>query len=298
MTEPTFRPAVLADRERILEIAAQTWDGEDYIPEVIDQWLAPGPAQVIVATLDGRLAALARYDRTFPGYAWFEGLRTDPAHQNRGLGKALTGHLIARARADGASRIGLSTYVDNYPSQRVVESYGFRRVATFVDCSADVEAVAAQARASSSAVMASREEAAACILESSALRLGQGFLPHNWRFYPFARDPKLALGYMAHILAIRDGNGLAALLCVGDATPHGASAFSIDFLEGDPDALLVLVRHALTFARGARYIEAMAPSWEGTAGVGLEVLQALGIKPWYDGKEDVFVYELDLSPGA
>lgn len=299
MTGLAFRPAETVDRPRILEIAAQVWEGDDYIPDVIDAWLAPGTAQLVVALLDERVVALARYDRTFPGYAWFEGLRTDPAYQQRGLAKALTAHLIEQMHAAGVERIGLSTYLDNDASQRISAGFGFDRVATFVYATTDgADAVSpdppppgAAARGVERVPVA---EAAAFIATSAALRLGQGFLPHSWRFYPFARGPQLALGAMQHVLGIRAGGALVALLCIGDHTPHGPGVFSIDFLDGERDAVESLAHHALYLARGATYVEAMLPWAAAETPPAFPALRAAGLKLWNDGQGDVFVYERGL----
>jgi hypothetical protein len=124
------------------------------------------------------------------------------------------------------------------------------------------------------------------------LAAGRGFLPHSWRFYPFHRGPELAMRRMTHRLGIRQGKRLAALLCIGDHTPHGPSSFSLDFLEGEPAALAVLVRHALTtLSTTENYVEAMVPCRDGVAVKTMSLLRDLGFEPWNGGKEDVLVFE-------
>jgi GNAT superfamily N-acetyltransferase len=292
--DATFRLATPADKPAILAIAAQVWEGDDYVPDVIDDWLAEENADLVAAFVGEQLVAFARYDRVLPGYAWFEGLRTDPAWQGRGLGKAMTAHLLGRARADNMERVGLSTYFDNFASQRVTESHGFSRVAGFVYCEAGQDSPArAMAAACPDAVDVSAGEAAAFILRSTCLAAAQGFLPHSWRFYPFARDPRVVLGRMARLLGIRREGALAALLCIGAAT-HGPHACSIDFLDGDPTVLPALAQHALHLASSARYVESMVPSRDGAPAASLSTLRELGFTVWNEGKEDVYVYELAL----
>lgn len=295
MDELVFRPAYLSDKNSILDIAAQTWEGDDYIPDVIDDWLAPSSARPIVAVLHGRIVGLARYDRTFPRYAWFEGLRTDPAHQGRGIAKALTAHLVDLAEKDRVERIGLSTYFDNYASQKVSGAFGFTKVVGFAACSGDASVVRPHATPSPRVENISHEEATGFVSSSQALAAGEGFLPHSWRFHPFPRGPQLAMGHMAHRLGIRDGRRLAALLCIGDHTPHGPSSFSLDFLEGEPQALAELVRHALSLVRGEKYIEAMVPCQDGVALPTMAVLEAVGFEAWNGGREDVLVFERGVS---
>jgi GNAT superfamily N-acetyltransferase len=290
----TFRLAAPADKPAILAIAAQVWEGDDYVPDVIDDWLADPHADLVAACVDDQLVAFARYDRVMPGYAWFEGLRTDPVWQGRGLGKAMTSHLLARAQADGMERVGLSTYFDNYASQRVTESQGFSRAAGFVYCEAGQDSPARTAAAASAeAVAVPPDEAAAFIQRSPFLSASHGFLPHGWRFYPFARGPAVALSHMGRVLGVRRQGALAALLCIGTSI-HGGRDFSIDFLDGDPDLLPVLARHAVHLAGSDTYVYSMAPAWNGVSVPALAALRDLRFTVWNEGKEDVYVYERSL----
>jgi len=79
-----LRKAVATDKERITEISAQIWEGDDYVATVFDDWLADSHGEVVVATLDDVLIGFARRTYLLPGYAWFEGIRTDPAYCNTG----------------------------------------------------------------------------------------------------------------------------------------------------------------------------------------------------------------------
>jgi GNAT superfamily N-acetyltransferase len=291
MDELIFRLASPADRTPILEIAAQTWEGDDYIPDVIDEWLSSEAASLVVAESDGVVVGVARYDRTFPRYAWFEGLRVDPAYTGRGIAKAITGHLLELARADQVERIGLSTYMDNYASQKVSAAFGFSKVIGFAACSAGAKDAQHFAARSERVEVVPVAETIAIVRESEALSAGAGFLPHSWRFCPFARGPELAIGHMTHRLGIREDGRLAALLCIGDHTPHGPASFSLDFLEGEPEALTEVVRHGLSLITGEKYVEAMIPCRDGVALPTLDVLKAVGFEPWNGGREDVLVFE-------
>ena len=126
------RVAREADRERILAISAQIWDGYDYVPHVLDEWLAGAQGELLVAEIDGHVAAFSYLTWLADGHAWLQGIRADTAMRGRGAAKALTERSIARAWAAGARRIGLSTYIDNQASMHIAESFGFRRVASFV----------------------------------------------------------------------------------------------------------------------------------------------------------------------
>ena len=128
----TIRTARLADRERIVAISSQIWEGDDYVPHVIDEWLRMRDSEVAVADLNGSVIAFARAVNLAPGYVWLEGIRTDTASQGHGAGKALTEYFIEKATREGTQRIGLSTYVDNLASIHIIEQYHFQRVASFI----------------------------------------------------------------------------------------------------------------------------------------------------------------------
>ncbi len=290
----TFRPAAAADKPRILAIAAQVWEGEDYVPDVVDEWLAPGTAELIAACAGDELVGFARYDRPFRDYAWFEGLRIDPAWQGRGIAVALMRTMLERARQEGMRRVGASTYLDNLASQHIMEAQGFARVASFVYCEAGPEELAhAAATPSDSVISVPPDEALAFIRRSRFLEVARGFFPHGWRFYPFALGPEVVLGRMRYLFGVRRRGKLAALLCAGEPA-HGPRTFSIDYLDGDPDVMPTLARHALHLAGPGTYAEAMAPRWGDDAMPALAVLRGLGLNVWNDGREDVFVYEAAL----
>ena len=291
MDQLRFRRARVTDKAAILAIAAQTWDGGDYLQDVVDDWLRPDAGRLMVAVVDDAVVGLARYVAEFPGFAWFEGLRVDPAQQGQGIARALTGALVEMADGEGVELAALSTYGDNFASQKVSAAFGFTQAVSYAFCEGKLDAVAGYAEASPRAVEVSRSEARDYILASASLAAGRGYLPHSWRFYPFQRDPALAMSRMERIVGIRHGAALAGLLCCGDHTPHGAASFSIDFLEGEPAAMAELVRHALTFVAGEKYLDAMVPCRADVALPSLAALTGAGFQVWNEGKPDVLVFE-------
>jgi dipeptidase/GNAT superfamily N-acetyltransferase len=127
-----LRRATADDKPRILEISAQIWKGEDYIPGVIDRWLTDETGEVVVALADGVLTGFARHSCLLPGFVWFEGIRTDPTRQNRGVGRAIARYQLDWAARMGARRIGLSThrsYRQPFPRS------GFRKVSPGMEVS-------------------------------------------------------------------------------------------------------------------------------------------------------------------
>jgi GNAT superfamily N-acetyltransferase len=303
----SFRRVTPDDKPRVLEICAGVWDGQDYVPSVLDQWLAADDADLIgVLAADERLTSeLVGFGHCVwmsPTYAWFEGLRIDSAWRNRGIAKALHEHMLEWAYGAGATRVGLSVYLGNLASLRIVESHGFERSAGFVALETRAEGAPqaeraphagceghAQARVAEDVVQVSLAEAAAYIDRSVFMERSRGFLPRNWRFYPYALGPERPLAQMTHLLGIRRCGHLAALACIG-AGETSSDAVALNILDGSPEDMAMLARHVLSLAGGAT-VEAMAPASDSASNPTLEVLSSLGFAAWNDFATDAFVYE-------
>lgn len=294
---PTIRTARIADRARILAISAQIWEGEDYVPRVIDEWLRMRNSEVAVAELGGVVIAFARTVDLTPGYVWLEGIRTDTTQQGQGAGKALTEYFLEKASRQGAQRIGLSTYVDNLASIHIVELFGFRREATFILAEAMLESPARSYAVFSPSVAAVPfDEARTWIRCSSALAMGNGFLPQGWKFWPATRADVSAWPPFKAAFGLRDKNGALRSLLVACQPDHGADTIAIDFGEGSPEDLDILLRHALAVYPGANCIEVMVPAREKEHTPLLDALTALEFDVWRHGEPDVYVYERPVLP--
>src|SRR5450759_1245986 len=181
----TIRTARLADRSRILAISSQIWEGNDYVPQVIDEWLRMRDSEVAVADLNGSVIAFGRTVNLTPGYVWLEGIRTDTALQGHGAGKALTEYFIEKATREGAQRIGLSTYIDNLASIHVVERHHFVRQASFILAEAKLDGPARSTAELSPLVSeVPFDEARAWIMGSASITMSCGFVGQGWNSGP------------------------------------------------------------------------------------------------------------------
>jgi RimJ/RimL family protein N-acetyltransferase len=143
-----IRRARPGDREAILAFATQTWEGGDYIPYVLDAWLAASDGVCLVAvprvgrgdrpdsigTGDrplepDRPIAFCRVALLSPTEAWLEGIRVDPAVRGRSVATALQVAELAWAAAHGATVVRYVTGEDNEGSHHLGARHGFRRLA-------------------------------------------------------------------------------------------------------------------------------------------------------------------------
>ncbi|MHB8106381.1 MAG: GNAT family N-acetyltransferase [Candidatus Cryosericum sp.] len=288
----TIRTARLADRSRILAISSEIWEGDDYVPRVIDEWLRMRGSEVAVADLNGSVIAFGRTVDLAPGYVWLEGIRTDTASQGHGAGKALTEYFIEKATREGARCIGLSTYVDNLASIHIVEQHGFVRQASFILAEAKLDGPARATAALSPLVLdVPFDEARAWILDSASLPVSCGFISQGWKFWPASRPGVVAWPVFDKAIGLRGPKGSLRSLLVICQPDHGPTEISIDFAEGSPNHLDTLVRHALALYPGAKCIQTMIPASKGTHTALLETVTALDFDVWRHGEPDVFVFE-------
>src|SRR2546430_16454301 len=82
-----LRPVRPADRERIIEITKDVWEGRDYIPRVFDSWVADAGASFQAAAIEGVVVGVQRLRPDAPGLAWTEGLGGPARRQRHGTAK-------------------------------------------------------------------------------------------------------------------------------------------------------------------------------------------------------------------
>ncbi|MFF7810661.1 GNAT family N-acetyltransferase [Streptomyces sp. NPDC007945] len=139
MTAPeslVIRPALPGDAEPLALLDRATWSplhavtpapAEPYPPFFDERHL---PEDYLVAELDGVLLGYVRVGRPtpFPSNAHvrqIQGLAVADTARGRGVGRALLRAALAKAAADGATRITLRVLGHNGPARALYEAEGF-----------------------------------------------------------------------------------------------------------------------------------------------------------------------------
>jgi GNAT superfamily N-acetyltransferase len=293
------RVARESDRERILAISSQIWDGYDYVPSVLDEWLAGEAGELLVAVFDGTVAAFSYRTWAAPRHAWLQGIRADTAMRGRGAGRALTEASLERSWRDGARRVGLSTYTDNQASMHIVETFGFRRVASFVYLEGDLP-IGSKGEGSPAETL-KEEEAIRFVAGSEYLAVANGRFPSGWKFLAFDWAPETALAWAPYRIGIRRSGKVVSALCASRRSagadcatqrPVGLDVGLLSFLDGEPEDLPILLRQAAS-ELGVTAWEAMVPKTGDRSAHALGALRDSGLRSWSEFQEDVFAYELD-----
>lgn len=118
-----------ADRARVLEITRDVWEGHDYLPEVLDSWLADPAASFQAAEVDGMVAGVHRLRPITRAVMYYEGLRVATEHRRRGVARAMLRDAVEKTRGTGFTEMRL--YTGNAGAAKLFQSEGFRLVA---DC--------------------------------------------------------------------------------------------------------------------------------------------------------------------
>ncbi|MGQ9700802.1 MAG: GNAT family N-acetyltransferase [Candidatus Bipolaricaulaceae bacterium] len=250
------REATFADRNAILAISQRIWEGEDYIPFVVDQWLREGG--LIVAELSGQVVGFAKITELSPGEVWLEGLRVHPDHQGKGIAKTLARAQLELALAWHAHTIRLATVEANEPSLHIATELGFRPLARFFYAEAEV-----QKPENSPCLQQPALSAAQKFLDSSpALREGQNLIGLGWRFRILGPELLAELAQKDALFSLGTPPQALLILLPDPYTP--ATTAALAFLDGEEDAFPELLKfaHAWAWKHGQKILTAMvAAPW-------------------------------------
>ena len=124
-----FRDLTKEDIPAILDISKDIWEGEDYIPYVIERWLNEKDNLAYGAFLDESMKELIGFGRVkiYPnGLAWLEGGRVKASHQKKGIGRDLMKYAIDYAIKMGAKTAQYDTSSRNFGSLSLAKFHGFK----------------------------------------------------------------------------------------------------------------------------------------------------------------------------
>jgi N-acetylglutamate synthase-like GNAT family acetyltransferase len=115
-----------ADRDRVVELTRDVWDGHDYVPRAFDNWVSDSASAFQAIELDGIIVGLQRLRPYATGLLWYEGLRVASTHRRLGLARHMLQSAIAQAREQDFREIRLAT--GNPAAAKLFEEVGFVRL--------------------------------------------------------------------------------------------------------------------------------------------------------------------------
>ncbi len=279
-----IRRATKDDKDGIIEISSQIWEGYDYVPHVVDKWIEDETGEFTVVESEGRVAGFVKTDLLREGEYWLQGIRVHPDFRGKGFGKVMTEYLIDNLKVKGYRSIELSTFVENYESLHIIEKYGFRKKADFkffyTDEKRKIEGVRDYEPA------ASFDEIKG-ILDSKEMKAAKGYLSFDWVFVRADEELLKKLFDRKEIYVLREEGEVKSIIVLSEYMDK------VDYIflsyAGGKEHYKDAVEFAINeFSVGDHGILGfMAPDVDGLA----EAAELAGMKKDSDAKLDAFVYE-------
>jgi hypothetical protein len=262
------------------------WDGDDYVPQVWDEWLVDLYGQLVVAEVQNRVVGFAKLSRLADDEWWLEGLRVDPAYRRRGIGGQLQSHLVEKARQVGRGMLRYGTHSLNEPMHRLSARLGFRHVAVYRLYEADL-LPAGDAPPLRHLTEADLAAAWTLVSDSPRHRAAGGLHEISWRWVNLTRER------LAHHLAAGEawgvdaGHELAGLALTYDPD----KALCIGYVDGSNEALVTILQGLRGLAAQQGFAEvAFKPVEEPALAAAVE---AAGYERSWD--QDLWIFELALE---
>ena len=124
-----FRDLTEKDIPAILNISKDIWEGDDYIPDVIERWLNEEDHLAYGTFLEEEMKDLIGFGRVklfSNGVAWLEGGRVKVSHQKKGIGREQLKFAIDYATKVGAKVAQYDTSSRNLGSISLAKFHGFK----------------------------------------------------------------------------------------------------------------------------------------------------------------------------
>ncbi|MFX1479146.1 MAG: GNAT family N-acetyltransferase [Promethearchaeota archaeon] len=125
-----FRELTIEDIPAINDISKDIWEGEDYIPHVIQGWLQDENCMNYGTFTDETKTNLIGFGRVKlfnKDIAWLEGGRIKVSYQGKGIGKLQLNYAIEYARKVGAKVAQYDTGSNNFASISLAKYFSFKR---------------------------------------------------------------------------------------------------------------------------------------------------------------------------
>ncbi len=297
-----IRPVQPEDRSAIEAIAAQIWEGDDYLPYVLDHWLADASGLFCAGVVGERVVAVAKLTHMGGDQWWLEGLRVDPDFQGLGLGRIMHHYMVNYSRRYAPGTLRFSTASSNQAVIRMAGETAFQQVAAFVAYGAEADPAIPVDRLVRLGVD-DIDRAWARLVKLPYFEATQRTLEDSWRFLPLTPDrlrERLGAGQVYGWARAGGAGGLAGLAILneprGSTGEEAATRMYVGYADALPDefAALALALRGLAARQGFERV-----SWKVLDDAGLLArLKAAGYQQRWDERVLLFARELSLTEHA
>ena len=286
-----FRDLTEKDIPAILDISKDIWEGDDYIPYVIERWLNEKNNLAYGAFLDEAKKELIGFGRVkiYPnGIAWLEGGRVKASHQKKGIGRDLMKYAIDYAIKFGAKVAQYDTSSRNFGSVSLAKFHGFKEKKRTEVLECDLRDLNLKQYDFSDIRAISNEKAKEIYKK---LDIGPGDeLNIGWSYIPLANlEDKNSL-WLANSEAILQKIDISSRVL--PEKPRENEVWII--IYGNPIATLKLISYTINYQLNKDEINIVSVYCQTEA---LELLKEVGFKDpsWEDEPVAVVLYEKELK---
>ncbi len=125
------RPALPFDTPGMLELTSRIWEGEDYVPDVWDDWMADPEGLLAVAESGGKVVGFGKLTRLSDSDWWLEGLRVHPEFEGRGIASHLNDYLLDYWQRIGSGVVRLATSSSREQVKHLSRKKGFQIIGEY-----------------------------------------------------------------------------------------------------------------------------------------------------------------------
>ncbi len=252
------RPALPTDRIAALEFLKLVWGGEDYVPQVWDEWYRAPGGLLAVAVRDARVLALGRIADLGLREAWLEGLRVDPAVRGQRVGSHMHDYLLERWEASDSEVVRLASLESRVEVHRMCRRTGFQTVASLVGFEAPSREGAHRFEPLPPEAL---DRVVDLLLGSAIVQASHSLIDLGWRFAAIRRARLAPLAEERRIWSWGAGDGALIIRLAADReTPALIQSLAVD--RGLRAEMLGEALH-LAFDLGAERVRWLIPRDEG-----------------------------------
>jgi ribosomal protein S18 acetylase RimI-like enzyme len=225
-----IRKAQKKDKEQIIAIASHTWEGWDYVPYLLDEWLTEGG--LFVAEENSNIVGITKTTTLSEDELWLEGIRVKPELRGKGIGKKLAFYQLEEALKAKPRVIRLSTVETNKESISIIEKMGFHKAIEFKYLS--LENLSVKGKYSHIRKCKNKKKVQGYIENSQYLNESKGLLPWTWIFREI--NPSLFPKYIENEnVLIKQKNGEIISLVILLPHRYEKETLEIGFLDGQDE---------------------------------------------------------------
>lgn len=241
------------DKDEVLELTEEIWDGRDYIPDYFDDWVKD--EGFICGVKDGEIVGLAKHTWHSDDILWLEGLRVNPDYHGEGYGRAMIEGQVEYINENLNFRVArFLTSGDNTPVKKVVEDIGFDLkqkydYLRFDDEDLEEETPPSEQEVKRVQVEERSEEVIRKVFSSQELDANQGLYMEHWTAYPIDEELIRDRVKHGHCYSVRNENNgeIEALMFMQVHKEYESLsiAFACGTNEGMKELFKFSLRHCL-----------------------------------------------------